>query len=96
MQLDLVVDHHLCAEGLRHFVADQARHDIVTGLPNRLSFDAHLAGLITARETAEPFSVTVDLSAAAAGTTVMLLVRGSTGLETDPGDFAAIPVTISG
>jgi hypothetical protein len=47
-------------------------------------------------ETPEPFSVSVDLSGASAGDTVMLLVRGGTGLETDPGEFGAIPVVIAG
>jgi hypothetical protein len=45
-------------------------------------------------ETPEPFSVTLDLSHAKSGDTVMLLVRGGTGLETDPGDFGAIPVIV--
>lgn len=44
----------------------------------------------------EPFSVTLDLSGASPGDTIGLLVRGGTGLETDPGDFAAIPVAIAG
>lgn len=47
-------------------------------------------------ETPEPFTVTVDLTGAAAGDTVVLFVRGGTGLETDPGDFGAIPVVIAG
>jgi len=46
-------------------------------------------------ETPEPFSVTLDLSRATPGDTVVLLVRGGTGLETDPGEFGAIPVVIS-
>ena len=45
-----------------------------------------------ASETPEPFSVTLDLSRASTGDTVMLLLRGGAGLETDPGDFGAIPV----
>lgn len=48
-----------------------------------------------AMETPEPFSVTLDLSDAGVGDTVVLLVRGGTGLETDPGDFGAIPVVIA-
>jgi hypothetical protein len=47
-----------------------------------------------AAETPEPFSVTLDLSRAAPGDMVMLLVRGGAGLETDPGDFGAIPVVV--
>ena len=46
-------------------------------------------------EAAEPFAVELDLSAAQPGDTVVLLIRGSTGLETDPGDFAAIRVVIA-
>lgn len=41
-----------------------------------------------------PFGVTLDLSAAAPGDTVLILVRGGTGLETDPGEFGAIAVVI--
>ena len=48
-----------------------------------------------AQEASEPFTVTLDLSDASPGETVALLVRGGTGLETDPGDFAAIPVAIA-
>jgi hypothetical protein len=47
-------------------------------------------------ETPEPFSISVDLGGAAPGGVVMLLVRGGTGLETDPGDFGAIPVVVAG
>jgi hypothetical protein len=46
--------------------------------------------------TAEPYSAVVDLSAAAPGGVVALIVRGGTGLENDPGDFGAIPVVIAG
>lgn len=42
----------------------------------------------------QPYSVELDLGSAAPGDLVTLLVRGGTGLETDPGDFAAIPVVI--
>jgi hypothetical protein len=41
-----------------------------------------------------PYTVSLDLGAATAGDIVTLLIRGGTGLETDPGDFAAIPVVI--
>jgi hypothetical protein len=43
----------------------------------------------------EPFDVTLDLSDASPGDVVTLLVRGGTGLETDPGDFGAIAVVIA-
>jgi hypothetical protein len=49
-----------------------------------------------ALETPEPFTVAVDLSGASPGEVVTLLVRGGTGLETDPGEFSAIPVVIAG
>jgi hypothetical protein len=41
-----------------------------------------------------PYSVALDVSGATGGSVVALLVRGGTGLETDPGDFGAIPVVI--
>jgi hypothetical protein len=41
-----------------------------------------------------PYSVALDLSGATEGDVVALLIRGGTGLETDPGDFGAIPVVI--
>jgi Immunoglobulin-like domain of bacterial spore germination len=47
-------------------------------------------------ETAGPFSVTLDLSGAAPGAVVVLMVQGGAGLETDPGDFGAIPIVVAG
>jgi hypothetical protein len=41
-----------------------------------------------------PYSVDLDLSDAAVGDVVVLLVHGGTGLETDPGDLSAIPIVI--
>jgi hypothetical protein len=49
-----------------------------------------------ALETPEPYTVTLDLSGAAPGEVVVLLVRGGTGLETDPGEFSALPVVVAG
>ena len=46
--------------------------------------------------TPMPFTTTRDLSGAAAGDVVTIMVRGGTGIETDPGDFGAIPVVITG
>lgn len=46
-------------------------------------------------EEPEPYSVTLDLSGASPGDVVILLVRGATGLETDPGDFGAVPVVVT-
>jgi hypothetical protein len=42
-----------------------------------------------------PWRASVDLSGAAPGDIVTLLVRGGAGLETDPGEFGAIPVVIA-
>lgn len=47
-----------------------------------------------AMETPKPYTVTLDLSKAKPGDIVTLLVRGGTGLETDPGEFGAIAVQI--
>jgi hypothetical protein len=49
-----------------------------------------------ALETPEPFTVTLDVSGASPGDVVAVLVRGGTGLETDPGEFGALPVVIAG
>lgn len=43
----------------------------------------------------EPYMVSLDLSSASSGDIVTLLVRGGTGLETDPGEFSAVPVVVS-
>ncbi len=43
-----------------------------------------------------PFTVTLKLDGAESGDIVVLFVRGTVGLETDPGEFAAIPVVIDG
>lgn len=45
-------------------------------------------------EVPEPYTATVDLTGVPAGSTVTILVRGDTGLETDPGEFSAIAVMI--
>ena len=42
-----------------------------------------------------PYSVKIDLTGAPSGETVLLIVRGGVGLETDPGEFSAIPVVVS-
>jgi hypothetical protein len=44
--------------------------------------------------TSEPYSVSVDLSGAAPGDVVTLLVRGDTGLDGDPGEFSAVPIVV--
>jgi len=61
--------------------------------------DQQIAQVITmggSAEAAAPFSVELDLSTVTPGETVILLVRGDTGRDDDPGDFSAIPVVISG
>ncbi len=61
--------------------------------------DRRFAQAITqggALETPEPFTVSLDLSGASPGQVVTILVRGGTGIETDPGDFGAIAVVIAG
>ena len=63
----------------------------LAGHPETLDAVSTLAG---SAATPEPYHVTLDLSKANTGAVVMLLVRGGTGLETDPGDFGAIPVMV--
>lgn len=46
-------------------------------------------------ETPEPFSVSLNFSMAAPGQTIVLLLRGDTGREDDPGEFSAIPLVIA-
>ena len=62
------------------------------GDPTPLDEPAIAAG--GALETPEPYTTMIDLSGVAVGTTVMILVRGDTGLETDPGEFSAIAITV--
>jgi len=47
-------------------------------------------------ETPEPYTAELDLSHTRPGDVIVILVRGDTGLETDPGEFSAIPVVIAG
>jgi hypothetical protein len=42
----------------------------------------------------EPYRADLDLSGASVGDAVVILVRGDTGLGSDPGTFAAIPIVI--
>lgn len=46
-------------------------------------------------ETPEEFRATLDLGAAPPGGTVAVIIRGGVGLETDPGEFAVIPIRIA-
>ena len=43
----------------------------------------------------QPYGVELDLSEAASGEVVVILVHGDTGLGSDPGTFSAIPVVIA-
>lgn len=66
----------------------------VAGHPEQvLDTEQAIAGSL---ETPEPFSVPLDLSKAEPGSTVMLMIRGGVGLETDPGETGAIAVTVAG
>ncbi len=42
-----------------------------------------------------PYRATLDLSGAAPGEVIAVVVRGDTGLDQDPGEFSAIPVVIA-
>jgi len=64
----------------------------VAGEPNT-NLDLVIASGGAFEET-EPYSATVDLSEAAPGEVLVLLVRGDTGLSDDPGEFAAVPVVV--
>jgi hypothetical protein len=48
-----------------------------------------------ATESSEPFEVVLDIGGAAPGDTVVVVARGGVGLETDPGEFSAIPLRVS-
>lgn len=63
----------------------------LAGSPSPLDERATQGGSMA---TSEPFETAVDLSGAAPGDVVMLLVRGGVGHEEDPGEFSAIPVVV--
>lgn len=58
----------------------------------RLDFEIGAGG---AMADLEPYSVELDLSAAAEGDVVVILVHGDTGLGNDPSTFAAIPIVMA-
>jgi hypothetical protein len=75
------------------------------GFEAQVSITAYMAGdsrqivsqryaLAGSAEASEPYSVELDLASAPIGSTVMIVVKGGVGLETDPGEFSAIPVVI--
>lgn len=90
-----VIAGPLTVEGVgRGFEATVVVEAFVAGdAARKLDQEVTMAGSF---ETPEPYSVTLDLSGAAPGEVVLLLVRGGVGLETDPGDFGAVPVVIAG
>lgn len=94
-QGDLVAAAPLVVEGTAMgFEANVSISAYVAGDETRL-LDREIV-LAGSMGEAGPFSVSLDLSGAQPGETVMLLVRGGVGLETDPGELGAIAVTIAG
>lgn len=57
------------------------------------AFDVQI-GAGGAFDELEPYSVDLDLSGVAPGEVVAILVRGDTGLGSDPGTFSAIPIVV--
>jgi hypothetical protein len=85
----------LAVEGISHgFEASATVSAILAGDASTV-FDS-LVIQAGSMEEAGPFAVSLDLSDAASGAVVMLLVQGGVGLETDPGEFGAIPVVVAG
>lgn len=78
--------------GVGHgFEASMMVSAFIAGDPAPIDAEHTMAGSM---EDPGDYSVTLDLTGVAPGTTVMLMVRGGTGLETDPGEFGAIAVTV--
>lgn len=76
------------------------------GFEAQVSVTAYVAGdarqvisqrymLARSAEESEPYAVELDLSSAGPGSLVMIVVKGGVGLETDPGEFSAIPVKVA-
>ncbi len=76
------------------------------GFEAQVSVTAYVAGdarqvisqryaLAGSAEASEPYAVELDFSSAESGSIVMIVVKGGVGLETDPGEFSAIPVEIA-
>jgi hypothetical protein len=83
----------ITVEGMGHgFEASIMVSAYLAGDPAVFTQQHTMAGSM---EEAGPFSVQLDLSAVPPGTVVMLMVRGGVGLETDPGEFSAIPIVIT-
>lgn len=92
---DVVPAGPLVVEGLgTGFEATVVVRAFISGDATR-EFDRQVVMAGNFGETA-PYSTTLDLSGARAGDVVVLLVNGGVGLETDTGDFSAIPVVIAG
>ena len=76
------------------------------GFEAQVSVTAYVAGdarqvisqryvLAGSAEESEPYAVELDLSSAEPGSLVMIVVKGGVGLETDPGEFSAIPMKVA-
>jgi hypothetical protein len=75
------------------------------GFEGLVVVEAFVAGTATAldqvttqagsAESSEPFEVELDLGGATPGDTVVVVARGGVGLETDPGEFSAIPLRVT-
>ena len=90
---DMVAAGPVTVEGVaRGFEATVVVEAFVAGSTDLLDQQIVMAGNF---DQALPYSVDLDLSAAQSGDVVVILVRGTVGLETDPGDFSAIPVIVS-
>jgi hypothetical protein len=90
--LDEVPAGLVTVEGVaRGFEASMMVSAYIAGNPEVLTQQHTMAGTM---EEAGPFSVQLDLSGAQPGDVVVLMVRGGVGLETDPGEFSAIPVVV--
>lgn len=92
LQGDTVAAGPLTVQGTGYgFEAAISVSAYVAGNPVPLDTVSTQAGSM---EAPGEFTVTLDLSAALPGDTVMILVRGGVGLETDPGELGAIAVIV--
>ncbi len=65
----------------------------IAGSTDKLDTEIAMGG---SAEASELFSVTLDVSGARPGETLVVLIRGGVGLENDPGEFSALAVTVTG
>jgi hypothetical protein len=89
---DVVSAGPLTVEGMgRGFEATLVVAAFVPGNPEPLDLAVTFGGAL---DIAEPYRAQLDLSNAPSGV-VAILTRGGVGLETDPGEFSVIPVTLT-